>query len=138
MTVRPRVLRHKLNRTGHPFVCLSAQGKAPLHVGVHRLMAWAFIGPQLGGMVVAHYDDNPKNNVLSNLRYTDHHGNVSDAVRNGRMRRGESAPTSKLNNAAVRDIRASTAPLAVSAKKHGVSKSLIGQVRRRVIWRHVA
>ncbi len=53
------------------------------------------------------------------------------------MRRGEEFKRSKLNDAAVLDIRSSTLTQQALANKYSVSQSLIGQVRRGVIWRHV-
>lgn len=50
---------------------------------VHRLVMEAFVGPCPEGLEVLHWDDNPANNHLSNLRYGTRSENVKDRVRNG-------------------------------------------------------
>jgi hypothetical protein len=53
-------------------------------------------------------------------------------------RRGERTGTAKLTADDVRVIRESTVkPYRLIAEKYGVDASLIGQIKRRVIWRHV-
>src|SRR5690242_1533594 len=39
------------------------------HFGVHRLVMWAFVGPQSDGMHVAHLNGDPADNRLCNLAY---------------------------------------------------------------------
>jgi hypothetical protein len=51
-----------------------------------RLVMLAFVGPCPPGMEVCHYDGNPTNNRLDNLRYDTHQANMEDAVRHGRWR----------------------------------------------------
>lgn len=63
-------------------VLYDAEG-ATWTVRVHRLVILAFVGPIPDGMLVRHYDDNPRNNHLSNLAIGTHSENMRDAVRNG-------------------------------------------------------
>lgn len=51
---------------------------------VHRLVAEAFLGPRPDGMYVCHWNDDPTDNRLANLRYATPSQNSYDAVRNGR------------------------------------------------------
>jgi hypothetical protein len=51
--------------------------------------------------------------------------------------RGEASGMAKLTAADVVAIRTSGTSNAITARKYGVSKGLIGAVRRRRIWRHV-
>lgn len=50
---------------------------------IHRLIALTFLGPWPDGAVVAHKDDNPANNHVSNLYYATPQTNAADAKRNG-------------------------------------------------------
>lgn len=50
---------------------------------VHHLVLLAFIGPRPDGMEGCHWDDNPANNHLANLRWDTRSANVRDSVRNG-------------------------------------------------------
>ena len=50
---------------------------------VHSLVALSFIGERPKGYVVAHYDGNPQNNNISNLRYDLYRENMIDICRQG-------------------------------------------------------
>ncbi|OKH70800.1 hypothetical protein EB72_24710 [Mycobacterium sp. SWH-M1] len=50
---------------------------------VHRMVLEAFHGPCPPGMVAAHWDDDPRNNAIGNLRWATPSENAYDAVRNG-------------------------------------------------------
>ena len=49
-----------------------------------RLVLEAFVGPCPNGMECCHYDDNPFNNHITNLRWGTDKDNALDKVRNGR------------------------------------------------------
>jgi hypothetical protein len=55
-----------------------------LGVGVHGLVAAAFIGPCPDGMMVCHNDGNNQNNHVANLRYDTAAANNQDTLRHGR------------------------------------------------------
>lgn len=50
---------------------------------VHRLVLEAFVGPCPDGMEGCHWDDDPDNNHVSNLRWATRSDNEFDKVRNG-------------------------------------------------------
>lgn len=50
---------------------------------VHRLVLQAFVGPCPPAGVCCHWDDDPTNNLLSNLRWGTRTDNTLDSVRNG-------------------------------------------------------
>ena len=54
-------------------------------VRAHRLVARAFLGPCPDGQEVCHYDGNPSNNRLENLRYDTRKGNMRDKIRHNRQ-----------------------------------------------------
>lgn len=49
---------------------------------VHRLVLEAFVGPCPDGMEACHWDDDPANNQLANLRWDTRRSNQHDSVRN--------------------------------------------------------
>lgn len=51
---------------------------------VHRLVLEAFVGPCPPGHVACHWNDDPADNRLENLRWGTSSDNARDAVRNGR------------------------------------------------------
>lgn len=86
-----RVLRHEIVRTGHHRVALYATPGRSKHFQVHRLVALAFLGAS--DLDVLHWDDNPDNNHVSNLRYGTDKDNWWDGVRNGRRRISDTCPS---------------------------------------------
>lgn len=69
--------------TEHLFVILCGADKRHRNQQVHRLVLFAFVGPAPPGMVCCHWDDDPTNNHLGNLRWDTRRENVKDAIRNG-------------------------------------------------------
>lgn len=56
----------------------------PHYFYVHLLVMRTFVGPRPRGLEICHNDGNPKNNLLSNLRYDTVSENRLDTVRHGR------------------------------------------------------
>lgn len=71
------------NPRTHLAVALTKDGKRR-HLKVHRLVLSAFVGPCPLGLESLHWDDDPTNNRLTNLRYGTRSQNLKDRVRNGR------------------------------------------------------
>lgn len=63
--------------SGHMTIRLM-ENKKPFETHVHRLVAWAFIGPQPPEHYVRHLDGNPSNNQLKNLAYVTPWENITD------------------------------------------------------------
>lgn len=82
LTLRERILTQSISATGYKVVMLSKEGRGVPHK-VHRILLEAFVGPCPEGMRGLHWDDNPLNNDLSNLRWGTASENARDAVRNG-------------------------------------------------------
>lgn len=81
-TVRSRILKSGNTSAGRPLVQLWKDGKG---TGKHPywLVLEAFVGPRPEGMQACHWDDNPHNNKLENLRWGTPSENWMDMVRNG-------------------------------------------------------
>lgn len=75
------LLKPSSHQSGHLVVCLYP-GKVQTYV--HRLVAEAFIPNPDGHPLVRHWDDDPSNNTVENLRWGDYSHNSQDRVRNGR------------------------------------------------------
>lgn len=100
-------------------------------VGVHVLVADAFIGKKPNGHIVRHLDDNPKNNVPSNLAYGINKDNVDDRKRNGGYAKGEEHCNSVLTYEkaeAIRLLRKQKMKVKDIALIYGVSISTIEQI----------
>ena len=83
-TVRERILAlWRDKQHGYLWVGLRQQGKRQ-KFAVHRLVLEAFVGPCPPDFVCCHWDDDPLNNRLDNLRWDTRSANGLDQVRNGR------------------------------------------------------
>jgi hypothetical protein len=80
--LRGQVLGTSALPSGHLHVGLRTGGKRVNRL-VHRLVLEAFVGPCPDGMEACHWDGDPTNNSLSNLRWDSRSANRMDAVRHG-------------------------------------------------------
>lgn len=103
----------------------------------HRLVLAAFVGPCPEGMEGCHWDGNPFNNRLDNLRWDTRKANIADARRHGTH---SSVTRSPLTAADVLEIRAAPSKWGVLTRlgrRFGVGASAILKIRRRQAWKHV-
>jgi len=121
----------------HVHVTLSLHGVKKQKT-VHRIVLEAFVGAAPDGTEGCHWDGNPRNNKLDNLRWDSRANNIQDAIRHGTSTKKSG---STLTPAAVRDIRASKA-LGVSnreiAEQHGTTREAVYAVVSGRTWKHVA
>lgn len=99
-------------------------------------------GPIPAGLLVLHECDNRACVNPAHLFLGTHQENSVDMVAKGRQRRprstaGEMHGEAKLTDAAVREIRTSTATGRSLAAKFGVSESAVSLVRRGKAWTHL-
>lgn len=81
---RGRILRiHSNGSKGHLKVWLTRGVGERSHHYVHTLVLEAFVGPRPTGAQGLHWDDDPTNNAVSNLRWGTPGENLLDCVRNG-------------------------------------------------------
>jgi hypothetical protein len=128
---------------GYLYVHLWRSG---IKTGVHRLVAFAFLGdPPSPQHEVAHNDGNPENNSASNLRWATHAENQADIRNHGTGYyhgwRGETHPTAKLSNQQVIEIRRrcreGIATRKALAAEFGVSRASIDQIVQGRTWKHL-
>lgn len=84
------LIRASLSSNGYPeYRLYGSDGKARA-MAAHRLVALAFLPPpEAGRTYVLHRDDNKLNPRYENLRWGTAADNAADAIRNGRLPRGE-------------------------------------------------
>ena len=107
---------------------------------IHRLVLLAFVGPCPKGMECCHYDGDPTNNHLSNLRWDTHKANRADSKRYGKHGMGTQSVNAKLTEPKAKRIRQffecgfNYDELADTFK---VSPSTIARIVTGKSWRHV-
>ncbi len=107
-----------------------------LSIGVHRLVAMAFVSNLYGGDQVRHLDGKGWNNVAWNLEWGTNSDNRKDAVKHGTIRRTDS-DYAKLDWDMVAYIRSVEWGLGSAAKvavELGVSRRLVSDVRNGIRW----
>lgn len=108
---------------------------------VHRLMWVAAFGDIPDGIEVCHKCDNPSCARIDHLFLGTHTENMRDMTSKGRgvlpAARGEKHGASKLTEAEVLAIFKDCRPQSVIAESYGVAPSLISQIKRRKVWKHV-
>lgn len=137
---RGKILRPGPSTSGHLSVVL---GRSVGSRAIHVLVLDAFIGPCPDDKhETCHWDDNPANNMASNLRWGTRSDNLYDAVRNGKKPVGERHSRAKLRESDIPIIRMECLStewgnISRLAKKYGVTSSSIRQVRDGRSWRSV-
>lgn len=100
-------------------------------IGVHVLVADAFIGIKPDGQIVRHLDDNKSNNHPSNLAYGSLLDNVADRKRNGGYVGGAKHISAKLSNSeasAIRQLRKNKVKVKELAEMYNVSSATIESI----------
>ncbi len=87
---------------------------------IHRLVLEAFVGERPEGKQCAHWDGNPHNNNVSNLRWATAKENCADRDRHGRTAKGEKQGSAVLDEKAVKSI--------MKLKDSGMSKYEVGHL----------
>jgi hypothetical protein len=77
-------MSQKENSDGYMRVRITVDGKRKA-LFVHKLIAKFFVGPNPGGMILRHLDDNKPNNDYRNIAWGTRSDNALDRVRNGRV-----------------------------------------------------
>lgn len=163
VTTLPEYPGYAVTTSGEVYSCVKSSGKSfypkwhklkPMKTGsrrqyltvylgfgnrwdIHRLIAFAFLGPCPSGCEVRHLNGIPSDNRLENLSYGTHSQNMQDAIRHGTAPRGEKNPSAILSKSSVREIRRlreEGLKLRSIAKHFSVSVETVSQIARGVRW----
>ena len=102
----------------------------------HRFSYEYYIGDFDRELCVCHHCDNPSCVKPSHLFVGTHKDNSDDMIAKGRDYHPVEN-TAKLDQTAVLEIRKSGEADRSIAPKYGISRSLVGAIRRREIWKHL-
>lgn len=138
--LKPLILRHTIHRKGYHLVAV-ATPNGQRSIGVHVLVADAFIGPRPSSTTqVRHLDGNPHNNRANNILYGTPAQNAADRQRHGRYARGAQHHNSRLTEGQAMDIlvkRAAGQKVKALALEFGVSRSTVEDLIYRKQWKHL-
>lgn len=108
---------------------------------VHRLCALAFLGnPPTAQHQVAHYDGDPENNRIENIRWVLPEGNAQDRKRHGTSPTGSSNVFAKLHEKdipRIKEQRRAGVPTNTIATTYGVHPDTIRLIVSGKTWGHV-
>jgi hypothetical protein len=141
-TGRSKQLRELSPQTQHGYRYVTLGGGLSTQK-VSRLVAATFLPNPQKLPYVCHKDDNRSHDHFTNLYWGTPKDNYRDMKDRGRVVNviGEAHPSAKLNRAKVRLIRLMIAFFGWSHRKaskyFGISYSVVGQIKRRQIWKHV-
>lgn len=140
----PRIIVGKTDKRGYRHVLLYDGANQRVMRTVHTLVLEAFVGPRPSGYHGCHYDGNPSNNMLTNLRWDTAKANQADSRRHGTLRgahKGAAHHGAKLWDDAIRAIKAEPAFPGVNnmlARAFDVSRRQIRDIRAGKYWGHVS
>ncbi len=105
----------------------------------HRIAWMLKFGQIPEGKNVCHKCDTPPCIEVEHLFVGTQPENIADMIAKGRDRKahGEAHYKAKLTDKQIQAIRADTRTISEIAFAYGVSKSLVGMIRQRVIWKHL-
>lgn len=95
--VYEKILNHKIDKDGYHIVTLSKEGKTKC-IGVHRLVAQAFLQNSCNFPMINHKDENPSNNRVDNLEWCTARYNCNYGTRVDRMLE------TKLKNGTIKNV----------------------------------
>jgi hypothetical protein len=138
--VPQRLLKPILNG-GYYKVNLYDEGGSVKIWGIHRLVAFAFLGPCPSALIVRHGPKGSLCNEVENLSYGTYAENTADRLRDGTACRGSKSPCSKLTETQVLEIF--NAKLTKDFKRrqlaelYSVSEATIKSIRAGNNWKHL-
>lgn len=134
-----RILSDRATRNGGYIVNGLWKDEKMSLLAVHRIVAEAFLGPAPSERhIVAHNDGNPKNNVVSNLRWTTLAENTYDQVLHGTNIGKFYGRKGALTDTQILSIRADHRSAAAIAPEYGMSPGAVHQIRKRKTHTHLA
>ena len=99
-----------------------------------------FVGLRPPGLICCHWDGDPANNRLENLRWDTYKSNCEDMLRHGTRRRGATGSRAKLRDDDVGEIRRLSADGILArelSERYGVGTANIRAIVKGQTWKHL-
>jgi hypothetical protein len=131
-----RILRQTPTKKGYVSCGLYKNKKRGSFL-IHRLIAITYIPNPQNLPEVNHKKGDKKDNRPCAIEWSTHNDNISHAVENSLIQKGEKCHRAKLTEKQVLEIRASNDDAKYLSVKYNISKNTIWQVKRKAIWAHI-
>lgn len=131
-----KLAKTRIGSSGRVQVMLH-KGKIKKYVLVHRLIAYAFIPNIYNKPCINHIDNNPENNLISNLEWCTHQENTNHALKCNRFQLGIKRYNSIFTDNDVLEIFNSNCNQKELAEKYNCSSSAIGMIKTGRNWSHI-
>lgn len=130
-----RPLKPSIDNSGYCLVTLTDEHGNKRAYGVHRLVAWAFIGPQDDGVTVNHKNGIKDDNRVENLEYL----SAVDNIKHGHYVLQVGACIGEDKARAVCELLMNP-KISFNAigRRVGVSSGAVSSIYRRVTWLHIS
>jgi hypothetical protein len=135
------IRRPAFDKHGYPYVNLVPRNGRSKRRKIHILVLDAFVGPCPPGLVCCHWNDDPTDNRIENLRWDSRKSNFADSRRNGILPVGERVWCAKLTGQQVVEIRSrreSGELLRAIAASFGVEMTTIWKICKGARWKHLS
>ena len=139
--LKPKINRHRQNRCT---VALGKEGKVS-YIYISRLVLTAFVGPPPLDHDAAHWDGDPTNNCLDNLRWATDSENMSDKKRHGTDPSGIRNAMAKLTDEQVLYIRKNYKRTSYHdsnalelSRQFNISRTIVLQIAKNKRWKHLS
>ena len=139
------ILKQKIGTNGYASVVL-CKNKHRYYVGVHRLIALAFLPNPLNKPTVNHKNGNKLDNTISNLEWNTYKEQINHADENKlRNISGEASAVSNLKNEDVlymrknfwSDLKAQKSNAKDLCKKFNIGQTTFYNIIRKRTWKHI-
>ena len=134
--VKGRLLKGYQTKAGYTVFKIHCDGEV-INTSAHRMAAIAFLGPcPPDKNQVAHWDGNPRNNYVSNLRWATAAENTADKMRHGNHHKGNKNFTEN-DIRGIRKMRSSGCRYADIMNRYPTTKSNLSSILSGATWGHV-
>lgn len=132
-----KLLKQQRTTNGYKKVCLGngGSGKKPSQVGVHRIVATAFVPNPENKEQVNHKDGDKTNNHVENLEWVTRSENALHAYRNLPMKERNHFHAVKLTEQQVLEIFVKDGTYAQIGRDYGISPTMVKAIKTRKSWK---
>lgn len=130
-----KLLKYCLKKDNRPDFSLYVKAKR-YHMTPHKAVLEAFVCPRPKGLEGCHYDGNPLNNNLENLRWDTPKNNHADMVRHGNHFKGHSNKQAKLTQEQANAIKIDNRIQRRIAEEYKVSPQTICRIKKGLTYIH--